>query len=602
MKLSRRDFVRGVGAGVALAGLSSGLSPSSERAEAGGEALPSATTATQPGLAGSAPAIPAVVNSVAPAACTASERPREDRLTTQTVQIAENMEPVITHPEQEAEAKKKLAALEKRAGKKPNILIFIMDNVGWGEPGIYGGGLMAGAPTPNMDRLGREGLQLLSTYSQPSSSPSRCTLLTGRLPMRHGQLRPILPGEGGSLGDEITVAQVLSRAGYITQLVGKWYCGENPESQPQNVGFDDFYGFLGWSARHTDWWTGEPFTEFALSQALAGSMPFNRNLVHATSGHDVEDLEEINPQVSAELEDTFAAYSIEFIEKMAGSDKPFFLYHGTRGGHFGNYPNPRFKGKSPAGYPYKDMIIEQDDVLGRLVRALEKTGQLENTLTLVTSDNGPMTGCWPDAGYTPFRGGIGATWEGSVRVPGIVCWRGMISPGQVSDGLFDLADLFNTSIALAGVEYRPPKDRYVDAVDQTSFLLADAGESNRKYIYYWLSDSLAGLRVAEYKVVVDGMSEDDAYGVKPGCATTLPNYKHCKGFNLYLDPREQHSFLDGQAFLDAVFVPPWQAHLATFVKYPPKGQGGVGRIVTRRLSRPIGFDPADTGTGPRDKC
>jgi arylsulfatase A-like enzyme len=573
MKLSRRDFVRGVGAGVALAGLSSGLSPGAELAEAGGAALPSATQPTQPGLGDSAPAVPAAVNSVAPAARPASERPREDRLTAQTVQIAENMEPMIPHPEQEAEAKKKLAALEKRAGKKPNILIFVMDNVGWGEPGIYGGGLMAGAPTPNMDRLGREGLQLLSTYSQPSSSPSRCTLLTGRLPMRHGQLRPILPGEAGSLGDEITVAQVLRRLGYATQLVGKWYCGEAPESQPQNVGFDDFYGFHGWPAVHTDWWGAASFAEFALSQALARSAPFSKNLVHAAGGSDVEDLEEITTEVSAELEDKFAAYSIGFIEKMAGSDKPFFLYHGTRGGHFGNYPNPRFRGKSPAGYPYKDMIIEQDDVLGRLVKALEDTGQLENTLIFITSDNGPMTGCWPDAGYTPFNGGIGGVWEGSVRVPGIVYWRGMINPGQVSDGLFDLADLFNTSVALAGVEYRPPKDRYIDGINQTSFLLADAGESNRKYIYYWFSDRLAGLRVAEYKVVVDESSEEDADGVNSGSATTLLNYQHCKGFNLYLDPREQHSFLDGQAFLDAAFVPPWQAHLATFVRYPPKGAG-----------------------------
>ena len=482
------------------------------------------------------------------------------------------MEPVIPHREQQAAAKRKLAALEKRAGKKPNILIYLMDNVGWGEPGIYGGGLMAGAPTPNMDRLGREGLQLLSTYSQPSSSPSRCTLLTGRLPVRHGQLRPVLPGEAGSLGGEITVAQLLSKTGYMTQSVGKWYCGEDPESQPQNVGFHDVYGFLGWAAPRTNWWDAGTCAEFVLSPVLARSMLFSKNVVHATGGHDVDDLEEITPEVSAELEEEFAAYSIGFIGKMAGSDRPFLLYHATRGGHFGNYPNPACLGKSLAGHPCKDIIVEQDDVLGRLVEALEETGQLENTLILVTSDHGPMTGCWPDAGYTPFNGGIGGAEEGSVRVPGIVYWRGMISPGQVSDGLFDLADLFNTSAALAGVEYRPPMDRYADGIDQTSFLLADAGESNRKYIYYWCSDRLAGLRVAEYKVVMEGMLEDDAVGANPGAAAVLPDYRYCKGFNLYLDPKEQHSFLNGQAFLDAVFVPPWQAHLATFAKYPPKGQ------------------------------
>ena len=124
-----------------------------------------------------------------------------------------------------------------------------------------------------------------------------------------------------------------------------------------------------------------------------------------------------------------------------------------------NYPSAKFKGKSPAKYPYKDCIVEMDDILGRLVKTLDDTKQLENTLIFVLSDNGPMMEPWPDAGYTPFRGGIGTTWEGGVRVPGIVYWKGMIKPGQVSDELFDLADLFTTSAALAGVDYQPPEDR-----------------------------------------------------------------------------------------------------------------------------------------------
>ena len=568
MKLSRRDFVKGVGAGAALTGLSSGLAPGPETAEAAATALPSTM-----------PLTPTAKQTVKRKVSAASEAPPEDPLVRKTVQVAENMEPVIPHPEQDGETQKKLTELEKKTGKKPNILVFIMDNIGFGDPGIYGGGLLVGAPTPNMDRLGREGLQLLSTYSQPSCTPSRCTLLTGRLPMRHGQLRPVLPGESGGLGNEVTVAQVLSKAGYTTQLVGKWHCGENKESQPQNVGFDDFYGFLGWSGLYTDWRDPETLPEFALSparQALAQSLPFNKNVVHAAKGAELENLEEITEEVSAELDDKFAAYSTEFIKRMAGSDKPFFLYHGTRGGHFKNYPNPKFRGKSPARYPYKDMIVEVDDVLGRLVKALEETGQLENTLIFVTSDNGPHTECWPDAGYSPFRGGIGGTWEGSVRVPGIVYWKGMIGPGRVSDGLFDLADLFNTSIALAGVEYEPPKDRYLDGINQASFLLADAGESNRKYIYYWLGDVFAGARVAEYKIVLAGMSDNDADVVCPGSGTTLQEYKNGKAFNLYLDPHEQHSFLNRQTFLDAVLLDPLQAHRATFVKYPPKAQSGKG--------------------------
>lgn len=550
MKISRRDFVKTMGSGAVIAGLP-GFMMDSERVEA-------ATAALGP-------------ESSVPAA-TAARLPRRqaqtsDPLAAQTVQVAENMEPVIPHPEQQAETQQKLAALEQKTGKKPNILIFLMDNVGWGDPGIYGGGLMTGAPTPNMDRLGREGLQLLSTYSQASCTPTRTTLLTGRLPRRHGQLRPTFAGEPGGLGNETTVARILSNAGYKTQAVGKWHCGENRESQPQNVGFDDFYGFLGWSGLYTDWQDAEFAPEFALSperQALVAATPFNRHIVHASKGEEVEDLETITKEVSAELDDKFAAYSVKFIHEMAESDQPFFLYHCTRGGHWKNYPNPKFRGKSPAKYPYKDCIVEMDDIVGRLVQALDETDQLENTLIFITSDNGPAIEPWPDAGYTPFRGGIGGSWEGSVRVPGIVYWKDMITPGQVSDGLFDLADLFNTSIALAEAQDQMPEDRYIDGIDQTSFLLADEGLSNRKYVYYSIQDVPTGLRVAEYKFVTAGMSDDDRDVINPGSLTTLENYKNAKLYNLYLDPKEQYSFWGRQTFMDHIFSHPYIAHQATY--------------------------------------
>lgn len=569
MQVSRRRFVKLAGAGAALAGLS-----------------------------GASNALPAQAfspaNPLAPGAAVGLERaqtiarmmendlqqrlqnaPSTDPLVAETVSIADNMEPVIPHEMQATVAQEKLAALQAKTGKRPNILIFMMDNVGWGEPGIYGGGLLTGAPTPNMDRLGREGLQLLSTYSQPSCTPSRCSLLTGRLPLRHGQLQPSFAGQPGGLGDEITVARILSGAGYVTQAVGKWHCGEDFTSQPQTVGFDAFFGFLGWSGLYTDWRDVEFAPEFALSpdrQALVRSIPFNDHLVHAVKDQEVENLEEITKEVSAQLDDKFAAYSEEFIRKMADSENPFLLYHCTRGAHWKNYPNPKFQGKSPAKYPYKDVIIELDDVLGRLVKTLDETGQLENTLIFVTSDNGPAIEPWPDAGYSPFRGGIGGTWEGSVRVPGIVYWKGMIPAGQIADGLFDLTDLFNTAVVLAQAEDQFPEDRYIDGIDQTSFLLADDHLSNRKYIYYWLREVYSALRVAEYKFMSAGMSEDEPDVINPGSSTVLENYKNGKLFNLYLDPKEQFSFFNRQTFMDSILTDPIFAHKQTFVKYPPKHQ------------------------------
>ncbi len=557
MKVSRRSFLKSAGAGSALAGL-------------GAVARPASTTAAT-AAARSAVPLPLELESSLFSRAQAGEI--TDPLAAHTVVIADNMEHVIPHEKQAAEARKKLEDLEKKTGKKPNILIFLMDNAAYGDLGINGGGLMSGAPTPNIDRLGREGLHLLSTYAQPSCTPTRCTLLTGRLPMRHGQLRPSFAGEPGGLGNETTVARLLSEAGYFTQAVGKWHCGENEESQPHNVGFDDFYGFLGWSGLYTDWQDEEFAPEFALNperQALVREVPFNDHIVHGVKGKKVEDLEKISIEVSAELDEKFAAYSEDFIKRMAGSDKPFFLYHCTRGLHVKNYPNPKYKGKSPAKYPYKDCLIELDDIVGRLVKALEDSGQLENTLIFVTSDNGPMTEPWPDAGWSPFRGAIGTTWEGGMRVPGIVYWKGMLKPGRQSDGLFDLSDLFLTSLALAGVNYRPPQDRYLDSIDQTSFLLADDGLSNRKYVYYWLQDVLSAVRVAEYKFMIAGMSDDDPDVVNPGGSTTLENYKNAKLFNLYLDPKERYSFFGRQTFMDNLFSDPMRAHRVTFQKYPSK--------------------------------
>jgi arylsulfatase len=566
MAISRRDFFKTLGLGAAAAGLGSVARVTPADAKTG---------------IGPGPINMPMPDEMAADILKRLQQPDvTDPLAAEWVPIAENMEPVIVHEDQAAEARKKLDALYKKTGKRPNIMIFLMDNVGWGDLGIYGGGLMVGAPTPNMDRLGRDGLQLLSAYSQPSCTPSRTTLLTGRLPMRHGQLRPSFAGEEGYIGSEITLPTLLSKAGYVTQGVGKWHIGEDEASQPQNNGFDDFYGFLGWSGLYTDWQDEDFAPEFALSpdrQAYVQSVGFNPNVVHGVKGKPIENIEEITIELSAQLDEKFTAYSVDFLKKMADSDKPFFLYHCTRGNHFKNYPNPKFKGKSPAKYPYKDCMLELDDALGQLVKTLEDTGQLENTLIFVTSDNGPLMEPWPDAGYTPFRGGIGTTWEGGQRVPLLVSWKGMITPGQINGGIFDYCDFLPTFLDLAGASSSIPKDRYIDGVDQTSFLLSDGGLSNRKYVWYWLMDTFSAMRVAEYKFMFVGMSFDDFDVINADGATTIETYQ-AKLFNLYLDPKERYSFFDRQTFLDNLFSDPLNAHVATFQEYPGKKATAQAKI------------------------
>ncbi len=497
-----------------------------------------------------------------------------------TVQDAENLEPHFVHEAQEALTTERLDAMA-HDGKRPNVLVILFDDVGWGDFGCYGGGGAVGAPTPNIDKLARRGLLLTSCYSEPSCTPSRASLMTGRLPMRHGLLRPPMYGEAGGLDGEVTIAQLLSDAGYATQAVGKWHMGENIPSQPQNVGFDDFYGFLSVSDMYTEWRDPYFFPEIAYSEARTKwveNQPFNKCFVHATRGGDVETVEEVTIPVLSELDDKWAAYSIDFMRRQAAADQPWFLFHCTRGAHFDNYPLEKFLGSSPAKHPYKDTIVELDDIVGRLVATLEETGQLDDTMIFLSSDNGPEMSSWPDSAFTPFRSAKGSTWEGGQRVPGIVVWPGAIEADRTSDGLFSQMDLFPTMLRLAGASDSTPSDRFIDGVDQTSFLLAPDGLSNRKHIYYWLGSTLSALRVGEWKFMIASTSDDDRDVHNPsGFSGVTQKYTYARLYNLYLDPKESKSYMIRklpyvEAFQRAMF-----AHAGSFAKYPPKQVvGGVG--------------------------
>lgn len=488
----------------------------------------------------------------------------------QSVKIADNMEPVIPHPEQDKAAREKLAALERKFGKKPNILVFLTDDVGWMDVGFNGGGIAVGNDTPNLDKFAANGLIMTSAYSQPSCTPTRATILTGQLPVHHGLQYPPMYGQPGGLDGAITVAKLLSDQGYVTQGIGKWHMGENDGSLPQAVGFDDFRGFLSVSDEYTEWRDVNLNPEVALSPerfAYMEKSSFSKSEVQCVKGQkNCKDLRVIDLDVIKNLDQDWTAYGEKFIKAQASSKKPFFLYFGTRGCHFDNYPNDKFAGKSRARTSYSDCMVEIDDVFGRLMKALEESGQLENTLVIFSSDNGPEGEVAP-YGRSPFRGYKGTTWEGGVRVPTFAYFKGVISPRK-TEGLFDMADIFPTALSLAGKPGAEtakllPANRYVDGIDQTSFLLADNGNSNRRSILYWMGSTFSAVRVDEFKYhravqITDMITQK---GLNAGFSGGIVDKTGgLVMFNLYTNPQEDDS-------IGVRHVPMWNQLIMEFSRY-----------------------------------
>ena len=506
----------------------------------------------------------------------------EQSLHLKDVKPADNMYPVLQRPEQEKAAQQKLAALEKKFGKKPNIFIFLMDDTGYMDPGFNGGGVAVGNATPNFDKFAYEGLVLSSAYTTPSCSPTRSTIHTGQNPLHHGILRPPMYGEAGGLDGAITLPMLLKKQGYYTQGVGKWHMGENQGSMPQNVGYDDYVGFLGVSDMYTEWRDIYFNPEVALSPERFKMMEedkFNHTEVHCTTANtkDCESGRLIDLDYIKDLDQHWLQVSLDFLDSRKGNDQPFFLYHATRGCHFDNYPNDEYAGKSMGRTVYTDCFVEMDDIFGALMAKLEETGELDNTLVLMLGgDNGPECEVPPHA-RTPFRGCKGSHWEGGTRGSVFAYWKGMIEPGR-ADGLFDFADILPTVMHLAGVPGAKlagefPKDRYVDGVDQTSFLIADDHLSNRRSRPYTLNQYFAGMRVDEFKYVwtgeiQDGVVQKGDWGGFSGSIFT--DSGGAIVFNLYSNPQEDVNIGVRHLPMAIPVIGTAGWYMQELMKYPPQ--------------------------------
>lgn len=490
----------------------------------------------------------------------------------------ENWQSAIPLAAQEKAAVEKLAALQKKTGRKPNIVWFLIDDMGFGDPGFNGGGASIGAATPNMDRLAANGLKLTSTYSQPTCTPTRSAILTGRIPARTGLTRPILTGDKltkNPWDDEVSLPTILSSAGYKSVLSGKWHIGELEGMRPFDVGFDEFYGYYGAEKEISQEFDKRRYPDLVLDSfkldayhksgaakdLVYGKKGGKEQLIKATTS--VEDM--------AEADQVLKDFSIKKIREFSKSGESFFLEHSFMKVHTDVWASKKYEGKSASKYPYKDGVVEVDAIIGEIVNELEKNGLLENTFIFITSDNGPQMDAWPDAGFTPFRGTKGSAWEGGTRVPGVAYWKGMIKPRESAE-LFDLMDLYNTTAAIAGALDKVPIDRPIDGINQAGFLLADNGQSARDRIHTWVERDLVAIRLHELKMyfmVTESENPhlmiDQSTITKSGLAPWL--------FNLYIDPKESRVLGHALSPWTASMAAEAKYHAASFVKFPPKNVG-----------------------------
>ncbi len=490
----------------------------------------------------------------------------------ETVVVKDNLEPIIPRPEQEKIATQKLKDLEAKTKRKPNILIFLVDDLGWGDIGVNGGGIAVGAPTPNVDRLAREGKRLTSFYSTPTCTSSRAMMVTGRQPIRSGLTRPLLSGDKVTTNPwdvEVTQAKLLASAGYKSALIGKWHIGEAENMLPHEVGFDYFYGLPAVQSDYTQFLVERQYSDMINNKELHDKafqlQP--EGLIKGNKGGPREVAFEINNLDDVrQIDEKLKEESIKFINE--NSDKPFFLIHSFTAIHNDTYSGKDYIGKSPAAMPVKDAIVQMDDIVGEIMKTLEDQGLLENTLVIFTSDNGANEDVFPDSGYHPWRGGKGTTWEGGVRVPGIAYWKGMIEPGQESNELMDLSDIYMVCLRLGGVMDKLPDNLYFDGIDQTSFLLAENGRSHRQVVFLWNSTDFCALRWKDYKVhfqvfdVTETRRNIDASTLsKVGTAPWV--------YNLNVDPKEMAS--EGHRYFEwgmPGVIAFQKRHIATMKKYP----------------------------------
>ena len=489
---------------------------------------------------------------------------------------------------------------------KPNIILILSDDFGYGDSGPYGGGEGRGMPTPNIDRLSNEGMTLFSFYAQPSCTPGRAAVQTGRIPNRSGMTTVAFQGQGGGLPkEEWTLGSVLKQGGYQTFFTGKWHLGEADYAMPSAQGYDEMkyvglYHLNAYTYADPTWFPDmSPELRAMFAKVTKGALSGN-------AGQPAREEFKINGQyvntpaqgvVGIPFFDEYVEKaSLEYLDRAAKAGKPFFMSVNFMKVHQPNMPHPDFIHKSMSKSKYADSLVENDTRIGRVLDKVRALGLDKNTYVFWTTDNGAWQDVYPDAGYTPFRGTKGTVREGGNRVPAMA-WGPKIKAGSRNNDIVGGLDFMATFAALAGVKL-PDKDRagqpiIFDSYDMSPILFG-TGKSARTSWFYFTENELTpgAARVGNYKAVFNlrgdngqstgGLAVDTNLGWKGGekYVAVVPQV-----FDLWQDPQERYDlFMNNfteRTWTLVTIAEAIKGLMKTYVQHPPRklqSEGYTGPI------------------------
>ncbi len=492
-------------------------------------------------------------------------------------------------------------AVAAQEQQRPNILVIWGDDIGWQNVSAYGMGTM-GYTTPNIDRIGIEGIRFVDHYAQPSCTAGRAAFITGQYPIRSGMTTVGQPGSAlGLQAASPSLAEELKAVGYRTGQFGKNHLGDRNEHLPTVHGFDEFFGNLYHLNTQEE---GEQRDYQRFAKEWAGSVEeydqqFGTRGVLHTIATDTDDptedprfgkvgkqtIEDTGPLTQERMKEFDSAEIIpkaeEFMAEAKAAGEPFFVWMNTSRMHLYTRLDADWRYAAENFTSEADLhgsgMLQHDHDIGMVLDWLDEQGLAENTIVWYSTDNGPEHSSWPHGATTPFRGEKMTTYEGGVRVISMVRWPGVLPEGKVLNGIQGHQDMFTTLAAAAGIEdvnadVMAKKQQYVDGVNNLAYWKGEQDHSNRNSIFYYYESKLTAVRLGPWKFHFS--TKEDYYdNLVP---RTVPLV-----FNIRMDPFE--SYFDKNSYGHLMQKVSWliqpinvlmQEHLKTLADYPPV-QGGA---------------------------